>query len=193
MDNSPVTLLILVALFAVIFAVGIPQELRSLRTRPGWDAWRRTARTLSLHDRRRLYLATLLGRQLHDPRLARLAVQRGEAALAAGQGTEQLVSDGPTWVTRTGSPPAPQYRHPRSFFLGLGAGMTGMLLSAAIRAFEARTWLDWATVALLLFLTASLAFSLFSWSLLGWNEHHTRRSIELNRRHAPDQHAADPQ
>ncbi len=70
-----------VALAAVVAALVIPVRRRmwkQVHTRSGWADWRRTAATLSWHDRARIGWANFTGRAVSDRRLAPLAVRRGE-------------------------------------------------------------------------------------------------------------------
>ncbi|MFC4949859.1 hypothetical protein [Pseudonocardia sp. GCM10023141] len=55
---------------------------RRQRVESGWEDWRRSAAALPLRDRIALYWANSTGRALTDPRLAALAVQRGESGRA---------------------------------------------------------------------------------------------------------------
>ena len=84
MASAPFLLMpFLAVLIGVLIALPfVLRRRRRMMDIPAVAAWHRTARTLRRQEQFQLYVATALGRSVGDARLARLAVQHGEAAVA---------------------------------------------------------------------------------------------------------------
>nr|AHE14601.1 hypothetical protein asmbl_41 [uncultured bacterium] len=155
-------------LWAIFWIVSSMRDLRALRRMPEWRRWRRTARTLNPADRFRVYLATVFGRRLRDPRLGRLAVQRGQAALAVVERARKEEMFG-YW-----------YRH--HLLLVAGAVLTPLFLVGAVGNSLQR---DWGQAALGLLAAAVLVPH---WLVVDWRSDLTSRSVEGNRGHLSERH-----
>jgi hypothetical protein len=170
-DALKILLAAALLLWAIFWIVSSVRDLRNLKRMPAWNSWRRTARTLSLKDRLRVYFATLFGRRLRDPRLARLAVQRGEAALAVVRDAQEEEMFG-YW-----------YRHP--LLIAIGVVLTPLFLLGAVGNSLQQDW--WKAAFGLL----AAAIFVPYWLVVDWRSDLTSKSIERNRGHVADQHDLD--